>query len=106
TRKPQYATLNSAMTTFDEVPTVVRCPLIFLYVIQNYVPEQVVGRIEILRRRQPYESIPLPYWRDKLGQTFNLGHLPRVSSFSRFAPCRNEPGSECMDFLRVHFKKQ
>ncbi len=104
--KPQYATLDPAMTVFDGVPNAVRCPLIFAAVVETYVPEQVVGRIHILRRRLPGESIPLPYWRDKLGGIFDLGHLPRVSSFARFAPCHAESGRGCVDFLRVRLVKE
>lgn len=103
---PQYVTLDPAMMAFDQVPSVVRCPLVFAPVIEAYVPEQVVGRIEILRRRASGEFIPLPYWRDKLGATLNLGHLARVSSFSRFAPCKAQSGSGCVEFLRVRFMKE
>ena len=50
----------------------------------------------------PEEAIPLAYWRDKLGSTYDLGHLPEVSSFGRFSPCAVAEKTGCVDFLEVH----
>jgi len=106
TQKPQYVSLDPAMTSFDQVPSAVRCPLVFAYVTGNYVPEQAVGRIEMFRRRLSGEPIALPFWRDMLGVTLYLGHLPRVSSFSQYAPCKAEAGEKCVEFLRVRMTKK
>jgi hypothetical protein len=103
---PEFLSLDASNVSFDALPLAVRCPLIFEYVIGRYVPAHVVGSIEILRRRRPEEVIPLPYWRDKLGSTHDLGHLPEVSSFGRFSPCPSRGKSECVDFLEVHLTGQ
>ncbi len=105
-RKPQYVNLDPAMTGFDQVPNAVRCPLVFAHVIGSYVPEQTVGKVEMLRRRLSAEPIPWPYWRDKLGAMLYLGSLPRVSSFPRFRPCNDKAGGGCVEFLRVRLTKE
>ncbi len=101
-RKPQYVVLDPQIAEFDEVPNYVRCPIVFETVIENYVPDRVIGRNEILRRIQPGEGIPFEYWRAKLGSEVNLGHLARVSSFARSQPCNPEESS-CADFLEIRF---
>jgi hypothetical protein len=103
-RHPAYATLDPAMMVWDNVPVAVRCPLVIPPVVQDYVPDRVFGRLELLRRRRSDEAIPLPYWRDKFGGMLNLGHIPRVSSFSKFSPCSAGGNAGCEDFLRVQFR--
>jgi hypothetical protein len=74
---PARAVWNPSESSFDGVPQVLRVPLIFDWAVQHLVPERTVGSFEILRPRKPSERIATRWWRDRLGATANLGHIPQ-----------------------------
>jgi hypothetical protein len=86
----------------DAVPPVVRVPLVFDYVIRNYVPAATVNEYELLRRRGPGEAVAIDFWRERLGSTLHLGHIPRLSHAADFAEPTGAPGEEVVPLLHVH----
>jgi hypothetical protein len=95
-----WVVFDPAQLSFDGFAKAVRSPLVFAQVVRDYVPEGREGRFEIARRRRPQEPIALDYWRDKLGPSVNLGHLPRWSSVARLRPCV-EPGAPCQEVAAI-----
>jgi hypothetical protein len=84
---------------FDTVPSVVRVPLLFDWAIRAFTPEQQIGDFVILAPRDPNGPIDLGWWRDRLGTTLDLGHVPAVANLPR-RPC--EPSADrCGSFLVV-----
>ena len=65
---------------FDGVPNIVRDPIVFSYVIEHYVPYEQVGHFEILKRSDSESTIDLDYWLKTLGNSIDLGHIPRQST--------------------------
>ena len=77
--KPDFVLWNSAEQDFDGVPNIIRLPLLFAYVVQNYNPYKKVDNFQLLRRRTASELPALDYWASQLGTTVDLGHLPAHS---------------------------
>jgi hypothetical protein len=82
---------------FDGFQKVVRVPLVFDEVIDTYVPIDVVGRLDILRRRWPAEPLAMSFWRERFGSDVDVGRLTSVSSFTGEEGC----ASRCSDLLEV-----
>jgi hypothetical protein len=99
--KPAFVVFEPGALNFDEFQKVVRLPLVFNAVVESYVPQEAVGRFEILRRRQLGEPIAMAYWRDKLGAETKFGHLGQLSSFEQFGACEPLSSAFCVDFLQV-----
>ena len=97
--KPKYTVLDPTKLAFDTFSTIVRVPVYFNHVIENYVPLETVGTLELLRRRRPGEPIAAVFWRDKLGSTIAFGHFPRASTAARLDRCM--PGETCQNFLKI-----
>ena len=85
--KPTYLVWDRDSYAVDGVPYIVRDPLIFTYVIDNYVPVQFgkrncpptlpsCGAADILKRRDPSQKIPFDYWLRRFGRQVDLGFVP------------------------------
>lgn len=99
--RPTFVVFDVAYLEMDGFDKSVRTPLVFGAVLENYVPQESFRGVEILRRREHGEPVPVAYWREKLGATINLGHLPRISSFERFRACAESSANGCHEFLEV-----
>jgi hypothetical protein len=87
----------------DAVPQDVRVPLIFDYVIRNYVPVSKSDTFDILKRRDG-QPIPVDYWRSRL-DTLDLGFVPMHSSAAGDASCTGGAGCVPYAILRGHTSK-
>jgi hypothetical protein len=87
---------------FDNVPNVVRVPLLYQWGVQHLAPERRFGQIEILRPLHPGEPVDLAWWRRRIGTTVDLGRIPEVAS-SGGSPC--SAGSNCGTYVVVDFAK-
>ncbi|WP_141400387.1 hypothetical protein [Magnetospirillum sp. 15-1] len=96
--KPSFVLWNPDTLVFEMMKNYIRVPLIYTAVASEYVPEASVGRFKILRRRAPDEPPAMAFWQDHLGSRADVGHIARISSLSRFAPCAAEP---CREFLHI-----
>jgi hypothetical protein len=65
---------------FDAVPSIVRVPLLFEWAIRSFTPERQLGDFIILGQRDPNGPTDFAWWRDRLGTTLDLGHIPNVAS--------------------------
>ena len=101
TRAVPYVVFDPLSPSMDDFPKAVRTPLVYSYVVTEYVPVDRAGRFEIARRRREGDPIALAYWREKLGAELSVGQLPRLSSFDRYSPCAHGPGVICQDFAEV-----
>jgi hypothetical protein len=97
THKPRFCVLDTDRLMWDGFQQVVRAPIVFNEVIDTYVPADIVGRLDVLRRRQPGEPLALDFWRDRLGTDVNIGRLASISSYVNSLDCE----TECGDVLRV-----
>jgi hypothetical protein len=99
--KPKYVVWDTEAKIFDGVPNVVRCPITFEKVINDFAAHKTVGRYEILRRREPTEPIDVSFWRSRLGETVDIGHLARLSSARKLENCESVLSDSCSEFLEV-----
>jgi hypothetical protein len=99
--KPAFVVFDPSLLDSDQFQEVVRTPLVFNCVIRNYVPQETVGRFQVLRRRQGDEPIAIAYWREKLGSATNFGHLGQLSSFARLASCHSGSRAGCVPVLEI-----
>jgi hypothetical protein len=95
-----WVVFDPAQLSFDGFAKAVRSPLVFARVVRDYVPEGTEGPYEIARRRRPGEPVALDYWRDKLGASVYLGHVPRWSSVARLTPCLGQ-GAACQEVVAI-----
>jgi len=77
----------------------IRDPLIFAWMIRNYVPIQEFPTVDILRRRGPGEAVPAAFWAGQLGTTEQLGYIPSLSSAAGSPRCAGGPG--CVPYILV-----
>jgi hypothetical protein len=95
-----WVVFDPAQLDFDGFAKAVRSPLVFARVVRDYVPEGTEGPYEIARRRRPEEPVALDYWREKLGASVYLGHVPQWSSVAGLKPCPGE-GAACQEVVAV-----
>jgi len=74
----------SAMA-FDQVPQVVRTPLLFTWAVQHLVPSSTIGTFAILRMRRARESLALGWWRRRIGESIDLGQVPTIATLPKRA---------------------
>ncbi len=80
----------------DQVPQYVRDPLVFRYVIDHFVPAQGGPINDVLQRRRPGEAINASYWRDRIGDTIDLGYVPYSSDALDADECSS--GDDCVTY--------
>lgn len=98
-RRPPYV-IWSRKFLVDDVPYVVRDPLIFSWMVDNYVPIRTFPDSVILRRRRSDEAIPAGFWRGALGGTEDLGYIPSFSTVEETQPCSG--GTGCVPYVEFH----
>lgn len=98
-RRPQYVIWRRDFSQ-DGFPYAVRNPLVFAWMIDNYVPVRQFSNVDILRRRRPGQPIPNAFWRAQLGGTEDLGYIPSFSSAASAPSCTGGPG--CVSYAMVH----
>jgi hypothetical protein len=99
---PQVVVWRPADQGVDCVPPVLRDPLVYEHVLLHYVPDPATaGDFALLRRRRPGEPVAVDFWRERLGNTLHLGHIPRFSSMERFPAATGRAGEEEAEFLTV-----
>jgi hypothetical protein len=99
TNRPEFVVWRAAAREFDDVPHLVRAPLVFDDVIEHYEPLETVGEFEILRRRASGRPFNLDFWRSLLGSSLDLKALPSISPLAKASTCHEEPG--CVEVLKV-----
>jgi hypothetical protein len=87
---------------FDRVPNIVRLPLVYDYVIENYKFLSDVATYRILTRRPANEPVDMNFWRDQLGSHIDLGRVPRRARLSEYGPCDGDK-SACDPVLVVRY---
>lgn len=100
--RPRFVVVDRLETTFDGVPHQVRIPLVYRYVVENYVLDRSVGTFDVLRLRLPAEPVGHKYWASALTTELDLGHVPNVSSYGELEPCGAGTANDCGKFLRLH----
>jgi hypothetical protein len=100
---PDFVVFDANLLKFDDVPTVVRVPVIVNAVISSYVPVGTIETFDVLRRRQPGEPIPLAYWRQRLGNSLDLGHLPGLLDLKTRAAC--QPDRPCDEYVALTLRQ-
>jgi hypothetical protein len=101
-RQVPVVVIDRTALGFDGFQKAVRVPLVFDYVIAEYVPLARIGKYDVLRRRASGDALPLAYWRDVLGDHVFFGHLPALSASGSRPPCQaGAAGAGCASFAEV-----
>lgn len=74
--KPQVVVFDESTSTFDEVPSYVRIPLVYQAVIAQYEPASRIGGYVVLRPRKAGQVPDGDFWVTELGRQVDLGFLP------------------------------
>lgn len=101
--RPRFVVWPPADRSYDLVPHMVRVPLIYSYIVEHYEFLRSVGRHQILTALAAGRRPDVSYWRGALGDTIDLGHVPRLARLSSYAGCR--AGSPCEDILVVSYPR-
>lgn len=102
-KKIEYVIVEPSKMTFDGFSYSVRLPILYNYVVENYVPGFSTQRFSVFRLRKPGEQIALDTWILILGSNVNLGHLPVYSMLPESSLVNCE--SDCDDMLKVSISK-
>jgi len=98
--QPKYVMWRESFKEFDEVPNIVRAPLLFDDIVSNYAYLDRIGQFLILQRKNTATSINMDFWREHLGDTVNLGFIPSRSEPEKFTVHKNAT-SYNFNFLNV-----
>jgi hypothetical protein len=90
-RRPPYLIWARTFVQ-DGVPYNIRTPLLYTWMVRNFVPVRSFSTADVLRRRAPGEAIPVSYWTTQFGSTIDLGYIPSLSGAATAPPCRQGPG--------------
>jgi hypothetical protein len=100
--RPPWYVIWSKPFFQDGLPYNVRDPLLYDWLINNYVPYRVSSATDILRRRRPGEPIPANFWSSQLGGGVDLEYIPSASGAAQASPCRGGPGCVRYALVRGH----
>lgn len=101
--KPKYVLFNPDFTSFDGVPNVVRVPLLYKYVFENYKFETMLGKYHLLVRKEGLESNASQADWDYFYKSF-IGEVDFGSALNRIgAPGLQDCAAEsmCITYLEV-----
>lgn len=102
--RPEVVIWNSRSQMFDGVPNLVRVPLLFSYVVQNYGAFKAQEGFLFLRRIGDQRDGYLE-WRAILGDTVDLGAIPGLSAIGSKPKCQlGEDNPSCIPVLKVGCK--
>ena len=97
-RLPAYVIWDSSKSGFDNVPNLVRVPLIFDHIIANYVHETSFGTVHILHSSDSSGKFDWDFWINNLTNAIDLGAIPWVSNVTKFEECDS---SSCVSFAKL-----
>lgn len=86
---------------FDEVPFIVKNPIVFKYIIENYVFDSEYGNFQFLVRKNVEKPIDSTYWFKRIGTTLNLGYLGANASVKYLTECAVDESRTCKDFIEI-----
>jgi hypothetical protein len=101
--KTEYVIVEPGKLYFDGLPYFVRLPVLYKYIVENYVLDFSTQRFSVAHLRRPGEQTALDKWIPVLGTNVNLGHLP-VYSKPPETPLVNCE-TDCDDMLKVSISK-
>lgn len=101
--RPHYVVWDPRKSAFDEVPSVVRVPLIYQYVAENYRGLMAVGPYWILVSASERSGADPEFWRQQLGPKIDLGHIPELTRLSDYQDCPPSDTTRCQQVMFVRF---
>jgi hypothetical protein len=99
---PSLVIWNSSVASFDGVPNLVRVPLLYEYVMQNFKLHEKIGKYVLLTPLPPGEKPDFVFWLQNLGKTLELGFVPIESNLKNFPPCTED----CYELLQINAKPE
>lgn len=99
-RKPKYVFWKFSANYFDGIPNLVRDPIIFKYIVDNFKFYHNFGSYDVLIHKNEIEAINYSYWISKLGDTVDLGYIPSLAKPVKDDNCDFEQKS-CDFYLKV-----
>jgi hypothetical protein len=89
-KNPRYVIWETNPLSYDDVPHMVRLPLIYSYVVEHYQFVRAIGPYHILELIPPSQAPDLEYWRRVLGSSVDLGAIPGLARASEYAACEGD----------------
>ncbi len=102
-RRPRFVIWNPSKSSFDTVPHLVRLPLLYQYVVENYLPVKTIAPYQILIANEAHAEANAAYWRQQLGTHLDFGHIPRLTKMSDYRNCSANDAAHCQTILFVRF---
>lgn len=97
---PEVIVFDPRDFEFDAIPSELRVPLVYGWVVQNYRLEETVGPYDLLIPRGS-SDIDWSYWRDRLGTTLLMGRLPAATTASGGSCTLDADDKHCLAYLRI-----
>lgn len=93
---------NPAVSSFDEVPFIVKNPELFKYVVQNYTFDRRLGDFHFLKRKTESLTLDMDYWIKYIGNKINFGFLALNQSGKNMENCDSgSQRTECVEYLQI-----
>ena len=101
--KIEYVIVEPNRISMDGFSYFVRLPVLYNYVVANYIPDFSMQQFSVFRMRKSGEPISFNAWISILGTNVDLGYLPVYSE----PPTSTQTycGSDCDDMLKVSIRK-
>jgi hypothetical protein len=80
---PDVVVVDRRDLAFDGVPSVIRVPLLYDWVIERYELHSSTGPYDLLTPAESSKQIDWAYWRATLGDAVDLGRLPAAATADR-----------------------
>jgi hypothetical protein len=101
-KNPRFVVWGTDVMGYDQVPHIVRLPLIYTYVVEHYEFVRAIGPYHILAERLPDHPPDLGYWRRVLGDRVDLGAVPGLARLTEYAACGGD-AARCDAVLVVKY---
>ena len=97
-KDPKYVIFRSDFKVFDNVPNIVRTPLLYKYVVDNYGFKTQFRSFDILEKKAIMPNENLKYWQDFFGQNLNLESLIKYGNYD-LTSCENL--GKCENYIEL-----
>ncbi len=83
--KPEYVVINwRELTMTNNVPSQVRVPILYAYVINNYSFYKSFEHLHVLKLKKANYNIDVNYWIHHMTNQIDLGYIPAISNIEAF----------------------
>ena len=98
-RNTDYIIVDKSKLVFDLVPNIIRLPILYNYIIENYEEFFNYKNFIVLKQKKS-SNIDYKFWGNLFGSELDLKSIPLILGKSNYSKCIS-PNEKCLRYLSV-----